>query len=432
MCKNSASKEKYVLVLGSNLEDREKFIASAQQELKKNDIVILDTTPLISSMAILSSNSPPYKNQGLLVECGHKPDELLIICKNIEKKIGRKKRERYAAREIDIDIVWWSRGKYQTPTLQIPHVFNGGRYWVRKILNQLLDLDEAFVYIKNTTSLNKTNEIKGKKMHEEKPIYTIHDFRDKKKLNQKITMLTCYDYITAKLLARTSLDTILVGDSLANVFQGAANTLAVTLEEIIYHAKAVRKGFPDIFITADLPYLSYQVSDTLAVENAGRILKESGANAVKLEGGQDFVSTVHALQRASIPVMGHIGLTPQSYHMLGGYRVQGKGIEEQKKLFDDALVLQEAGVFALVLEMVPLPLARELSQKLHIPTIGIGAGNACDGQVLVIQDMLGMNPDFSPRFVRRFGNLAEQIIEAAENYCQEVRTQNFPNESEHY
>lgn len=405
----------YLLVLGANLSDPQKNIENALQFLQSQKIKIIKRSSMLNTKALLSHNAPDFINQGIVVETNLLPPQLLAELKSIEKKVGRKKRERYGAREIDIDIVWWSGGSYHSKDLQIPHVANLGRYWVRQIFNELIP-QEVTMAQKNTS----------------KPIYKIQDFAQRKATKEKITMLTCYDYLSAKLLSRSSIDTLLVGDSLSNVMQGVPNTLSVTVDEIIYHSKAVRRGYPDIFVTADLPFLSYQSSDAQAVENAGRILKESNVNAVKLEGGSEFASTIKALTRASIPVMGHLGLTPQSYHSLGGYRVQAKEQDEQEKLLADALALQEAGAFAVVLELVPAQLAKEVSESLSIPTIGIGAGNSCDGQVLVWHDMLGLNLDFSPKFVRNFANLADHIAEGVEQYCQEVRTQNFPNNSESY
>lgn len=423
-------KTRYVLVFGSNMGDRKKNIDLAIQYLQK-EIQFIKHSSVLETDAILShetfKNMNVFLNQGALIESALHPPELLGLCKKVEKLVGRKKRERYGRREIDIDIVWWSQGDYHTADLTIPHEFNGGRYWVRKILNEL-------VVIENNTKGNnmEKNNAEQKKMYEGKPIHTIHDFTKKKSSGEKITMLTCYDYTSAKLLARTSLDTILVGDSMANVMQGADTTLSVTVDDVIYHSKAVRRGFPDIFITADMPFLSYQVSDEQAVQNGGRILKESGVNAVKIEGGENFASTVKALTRASIPVMGHLGLTPQSYHSLGGYKVQARDQLAQDFLLGDARVLQDAGAFALVLEMVPHELAKLVATELDIPVIGIGAGNDCDGQVLVFQDMLGMNTDFSPKFVRRFANLSKQIPEAVESYCEHVRGGTFPSQDEQY
>ena len=216
-------------------------------------------------------------------------------------------------------------------------------------------------------------------------------FRKKKLSGEKITMFTCYDYSSAKLLSETDLDVILVGDSLGNVIQGLDNTMPVTIEDMIYHTRAVRRALPDIFIVTDLPFLSYHVSKEDTVRNAGKIMKESGANAVKLEGGAEIIDSVKALIAAKIPVMGHLGLTPQSFQVFGGFKVQGKDYNTAKRIIEDALLLESAGVFAIVLEGVPEKLATLISKMLKIPTIGIGAGNNTDGQVLVFQDALGIN-----------------------------------------
>ncbi|MDH5718324.1 MAG: 3-methyl-2-oxobutanoate hydroxymethyltransferase [Spirochaetia bacterium] len=265
-----------------------------------------------------------------------------------------------------------------------------------------------------------------------KTITKIQDFTAKKQKGEKITVLTCYDYSMAKLLSKTSIDTVLVGDSLAGVFQGHKNTLPVTLDEMIYHAKTVRRGLPDAFITVDMPFLSFQISPEKTVKNAGRIMKEAQCDAVKLEGAGYLIETIKKLTDASIPVMGHLGLTPQSVLKTGGYKLQAKEKKEQENLIKDALAIEKAGCFAMVLEMIPADLAKEVSKKLKIPTIGIGAGAGADGQVLVINDLLGIDADFSPKFVRRYANLSEQIITSVENFCLDVRKKEFPGKKESF
>lgn len=248
----------------------------------------------------------------------------------------------------------------------------------------------------------------------------------------KISCLTAYDYTIAKILDNAGVDVLLVGDSLGNVIQGHETTISVTVEETIYHTKAVVKAAERSLVVADMPFMSYQVGPKEAINNAGRLMKETGCSAVKLEGAGSIVGTIKQMTEYGIPVMGHLGLTPQSIHQFGSYRARGKDKDEADKIFEDALILQEAGVFALVLEKIPNELANRITKELKIPTIGIGAGNACDGQILVYTDMLGLTIDFNPRFVRKYLNLNETINSAISNYIDDVRNSNFPNEKESY
>jgi 3-methyl-2-oxobutanoate hydroxymethyltransferase len=237
-----------------------------------------------------------------------------------------------------------------------------------------------------------------------------------------LAVLTCYDYTSARLLDTAGVDALLVGDSVGMVMQGHANSLSVTLDEIIYHTRCVVRGTQRALVIADLPFMTYQVSVEQAITNAGRLIKEGGAAAVKLEGGAKWATTVAALVRAEIPVMGHVGLTPQAIHRFGGFRVQ----RDEPQLLADAAALQEAGAFGLVVECVPAASARTLTASLRIPTIGIGAGAGCDGQVLVLQDLLGTFPDLQPKFVKRYAELGTQITNAVRAYCAEVRDGSFP------
>jgi 3-methyl-2-oxobutanoate hydroxymethyltransferase len=241
-----------------------------------------------------------------------------------------------------------------------------------------------------------------------------------------ITMLTAYDYSMAKLVDDAGIDMILVGDSLGNVMLGYDSTLPVTMDEMIHHVKAVCRGADRTMVVADLPFMSYQVSVKEALRNSGRFLKETSASAVKLEGGLEVADAVRAIVNAGIPVVGHLGLTPQSVHQMGGYKVQGKDESAAKKLLADARCLEEAGAFCLVLECVPTPLAKLVTESLQIPTIGIGAGPQCDGQVLVIHDMLGLYPRSSPKFVKKYVNLHEQMTAALKQYIEEVAERTFP------
>jgi 3-methyl-2-oxobutanoate hydroxymethyltransferase len=255
---------------------------------------------------------------------------------------------------------------------------------------------------------------------------TVPAITARKNSEKKITALTAYDFSFAKLLDNTEIDIILVGDSLGMVSQGHENTLSVTLEDVLYHTRSVKRGAHRALVVADMPFMSYQVSLEQAVTNAGRLIQEGHAAAVKLEGGERMADRVHAISQAGIPVMGHVGLTPQSVHQFGGYKIQGKTFLDSKKIKQDAKDLQKAGAFSLVLEGMPEELASEITQDLEIPTIGIGAGAQCDGQILVIHDLLGLNPDFSPKFVKHYAQLADVIQNAVSEFIDEVHSEDFP------
>lgn len=261
---------------------------------------------------------------------------------------------------------------------------------------------------------------------------TVLTFAKAKKENTKISMLTAYDYSTAKLINDAGINSILVGDSLGNVVLGYEDTVSVTMEDMIHHTAAVSRGAKDALVVADMPFMSYQTSVYDAVVNAGRLMKEGRANAVKLEGGKEVCPQIKAIVDAGIPVCAHIGLTPQSVNAFGGHRVQGKTQETAQKLIDDALAVQQAGAFAVVIEAVPEKLATLVTEKLDIVTIGIGAGNGCDGQVLVYQDMLGMFSDFTPKFVKRYANIGEMMTEAFKKYDEEVKSTAFPSAEQTY
>lgn len=255
---------------------------------------------------------------------------------------------------------------------------------------------------------------------------TVKTFLDMKRNNEKITMLTAYDYSTAQLLDEAGVNALLVGDSLGMVVLGYPDTLQVTVDDIIHHSKAVARGATHALIVADMPFLSYHISTEETIRNAGRMIQEGNAHCVKLEGGKDIIPQIKGLIKAQIPVMGHIGLTPQSVHMFGGFRVQGKQEEDAKRLIEDALLLEEAGVFAIVLEGIPAKLAQIISKQLSIPTIGIGAGRHCDGQVLVVNDMLGIFSDFTPKFVKTYANIKEDISQGVTQYIADVKDGSFP------
>lgn len=255
---------------------------------------------------------------------------------------------------------------------------------------------------------------------------TFHDLAARKRAGQKIVVLTCYDALFARLLDDLA-DVLLVGDSVNQVLAGQDTTLSATLDQMIYHAASVRRGSKRALIVVDMPFLTYQISVTDAVRNAGRILQESGAHGVKVEGGRHLAATIEAIVRTGIPVMGHLGLTPQSINTLGGYRVQGRDEAVAKALIEDARAVEAAGAQALVLELVPTALAQRISAALTIPTIGIGAGPECDGQVLVLQDMLGLNEGFTPKFLKHYAHMAETVRDAATRFRDEVRDGSYPD-----
>ena len=261
---------------------------------------------------------------------------------------------------------------------------------------------------------------------------TVSTLLKQKQSGDKITMLTAYDYTTAKIIDECGVNAILIGDSLGMVMLGYENTLPVTMEDMLHHTAAVSRGAENAFIVADMPFMSYQVSVQDAVINAGRLIKEGGANAVKLEGGAEVCDQIKAIVNASIPVVAHLGLTPQSVNAFGGFKVQGKSLDKAKKLIDDALKIQEAGACAVVLEGIPAKLADIITKKLFIPTIGIGAGNGCDGQVLVYQDMLGLNTGHTAKFVKRFAEVGALMRQGISDYISETKSGVFPSEEHTY
>ncbi len=261
---------------------------------------------------------------------------------------------------------------------------------------------------------------------------TTATFAQMKKNGEKITMLTAYDYSTAKLVDKAGINSILVGDSLGMVMLGYPDSTRVTMEDMLHHVKAVVRGTENALVVADMPFMSYQTSVYDAVKNAGRFIQEGGAGCVKLEGGVSVFPQIEAIVNAGIPVCGHIGLTPQSINAFGGFKVQGKTVETAKKIIEDALAVERAGAFAVVLEGIPKALADIITKRLTIPTIGIGASESCDGQVLVYQDMLGLYSDFTPKFVKKFDNLGEKMVEAFKKYDEEVKMGAFPEECHTY
>lgn len=259
--------------------------------------------------------------------------------------------------------------------------------------------------------------------------FTVQSFKAAKQQGQRITMLTAYDYTTANLLDQAQIDCLLVGDSLGMVMLGYENTLQVTMGDMIHHCKAVARGSKHALLIGDMPFLTYHVSTDDAVRNAGRFIQEGGMHAVKVEGAADVIDKIQAILKAQIPVLGHLGVTPQSLNVLGGYKTQGKDQETARRLLDDALLLQDTGVFGIVLEKVPAALAKVMSEKLTIPTIGIGAGLHCDGQVLVTHDVLGMFPQMKLKFAKTYAPLGDEIVKATKAYVQEVRDGKFPTDA---
>ena len=261
---------------------------------------------------------------------------------------------------------------------------------------------------------------------------TTNTLQKMKAAGEKITMLTAYDFSFAKIIDGAGIDVILVGDSASNVMAGHETTLPITLDQMIYHASSVIRGINRCLVVVDMPFGSYQSNSDIALASAIRIMKESGGHSVKLEGGEEALDSIKKIVSAGIPVMGHLGLTPQSIYKFGTYTVRAKEEEEANKLKKDAKLLQDAGCFAIVLEKIPAALAKEVSESISIPTIGIGAGGNCDGQVLVMHDMLGINTEFKPRFLRQYLNLSEQATAAVQQYIKDVKAKDFPNESEQY
>lgn len=257
---------------------------------------------------------------------------------------------------------------------------------------------------------------------------TVRDIEERYRAGERIAMVTCYDYTFARLVDQVDIDVVLIGDSLGNVVQGEETTLPVTVEDVIYHTRAVVRGNESAHVVADMPFMSYQAEPAEGVRNAGRLLKEGAAQAVKIEGGEEVAPTIERIVGAGIPVVGHLGFTPQSVHKIGGYQVQGREEEAREQLLADARALEEAGVYCLVLEMVPSGLADEVTAAVDVPTVGIGAGDGTDGQVLVLHDLLGLDASFSPRFVKRYAELEPRVVEALEAFRSEVRSGAFPDD----
>jgi 3-methyl-2-oxobutanoate hydroxymethyltransferase len=264
------------------------------------------------------------------------------------------------------------------------------------------------------------------------PSFTVNDFLEKKKEGRKITMLTAYDYPFARIVDEAGIDAILVGDSLGMVVQGLENTLPVTMDEMIYHTKMVTRAVKNAMVIGDMPFMSYQTGISEAVKNAGRFLKEAGASAVKIEGGAEIAEHIRALTKSDIPVMAHIGLTPQSVHRMGGYKVQGKTEGAAKRLIEEAHIVEDAGAFSLLIEAIPMNLAKRITEELSIPTIGIGAGPHCDGQILVLHDVIGLFERFVPKFVKQYAKVKEDTLKAIKTYREEIEKGIFPSKDQSF
>jgi len=391
------------VALGSNLGDRAAHLDAARRALAALPGTRLIAASRVEETAPLGGMpQPPYLNQMVLLQTRLDPRELLEACQAIERAEGRVRTERWGARTLDLDIVRYGRRHLAEPDLIIPHPELPNRdFWLR----ELAELES---------------------MSADARPHTVPDLLAMKAAGRRIVMLTCYDAAFARLLEAADVDVLLVGDSLNQVVAGRESTLSATLDQMIYHATAVRRGSGRALVFVDLPFLTYQVSVPEAIRNAGRVLQESGTHGVKLEGGRPMAETVRALVDRGIPVLGHLGLTPQSVHALGGYRVQGRDAATADRLFADAQALEEAGACGVVLELLPSALARRISAALTIPTIGIGAGPGCDGQVLVLHDMLGLNEGFNPKFLKRYAELGEAVRAAVRGYASEVRQGSYP------
>ena len=410
----------YILVLGSNLGDRSKILDKAIYEISQKKIEIKAVTEPVETTPYLMNMQADFLNQGVLLETTSPPHELLSILKKIEYELGKQKFHRYGPRKIDIDIAWWSEGAYLDKTLEIPHIHNRSRPWVRKFISELIP-----------QAIDVYSNIKYKDMPS-MGLKGAADFKAKKAKKEKITILTCYDYTMANLLAKTSLDAVLVGDSLGNVIQGKKRTLHVSLKDMIYHTRCVRRGLPDTFLIVDMPFMSCKISAETALQNAAQVVKKTNCDALKIEGANLHLPFIHKIIDAGIPVMGHLGLEPQMFLRESGYKLQAQTAGEKEKMLEKARRLEESGCFAIVLEMVPASFAKKLSSHLKIPVIGIGAGVHTDGQVLVLQDLLGMNSDFDTRFSRKYLNLSKDIPKAVEKFCRDVRQANFPSADESF
>ena len=262
--------------------------------------------------------------------------------------------------------------------------------------------------------------------------FTIPKLQKMKFAGEKISAVTCYDASFAKLVDRSGIELVLVGDSLGMVIQGQKNTIPVTLGEMIYHSACVARGLTKALLVADMPFMSYQGSQGEALQNAGKLMKKGNAESVKLEGGVEVAELIYRMNRVGIPVMGHIGLQPQSVHKYGGYKIRGKTLSEEKRLLEDARAVEEAGGWSVVLEGIPMEVAEKISAHLQIPTIGIGSGPACDGQILVLYDLLGIDPEFQPHFLKKYANLAETVPNALQQYAAEVKSGSFPTEQQSF
>ncbi|HLS47147.1 MAG TPA: 3-methyl-2-oxobutanoate hydroxymethyltransferase [Gemmatimonadales bacterium] len=398
------------IALGSNLGDRAAHLAAARAGLGRlPGTRILGASRIEETAPLGGADQPAYLNQMVLLETALEPMDLLHACQAIERAAGRDRTRgrRWESRTLDLDIVRYGDRRVDEPGLMIPHPALPDRdFWQREIAELGSSMTQA----------------------PERAPRSVLELTAMKAAGRRIVMLTCYDALFARLLHGPDVDVLLVGDSVNQALAGHPSTLNATLDQMIYHAASVRRG-TDALLFVDLPFLTYQVSVEDAIRNAGRVMQETGAHGVKLEGGAAMAPTVRALVERGMPVMGHLGLTPQSVNTLGGYRVQGRDADGAARLEADARALEEAGACAMVLELVPSALAARVTAAVRVPTIGIGAGPGCDGQVLVLHDMLGLNEGFSPKFLKRYGELGAAVREAAHAFADDVRTGRYPDDA---
>jgi len=432
---------KIFIALGSNVGDRQLFLQQAVRSLEETQGVSLIKISPVYETSPVGPDQPAFLNAVVELSTVLSPKDLLVRLKKIETVLGRKKRRRWGPREIDLDLILFGSQKLNTKDLVVPHA----RFRERKfVLWPLADLAPhgtdpvtglTMVGLKQKLT-DPAQSIKLSPMTLKKstpsPAVTTRSLLKMKQNGDPIVALTAYDAPMARLLNAAGVDLILVGDSVANVKLGYTNTLPVTLDEMIHHTKAVRRGNTHALLVGDMPFLTYEFDPKDAVRRVGRLIKEGGAHAVKVEGAGGVLPSIKALVAANIPVMGHLGLTPQAVHRLGGYRVQGRDRRAAEALFKEARALESAGVFALVLEAVPAPVAKRITKALKIPTIGIGAGPFTDGQILVLDDLLGFSDAPPPKFVRPYASLWPVALDAVYRFGQDVKARRFPGPEETY
>jgi 3-methyl-2-oxobutanoate hydroxymethyltransferase len=407
------------LSLGSNLGDASAHLCAGIQRLDATEnIRVCAVSHSYETEPVGVEKQPPFLNMAVEIETALLPLQLLETVKAIESEVGRTETFRWGPRILDIDLILWEQRVLQEEQLTLPHAEFRTRAFVLTPMAEIRPCAVDPVTGKTVFALTHVSRV------------TVAALQARKIAGEKIAMLTAYDYPTAKLLDESNLDAILVGDSLGMTVMGHEDTLSVTTDDVVYHARMVARAATRAMVVADMPFLSYQVCSKEAVRNAGRLVAEGGAQAVKLEGAaNDFGEAIGGILRAGIPVMGHLGLTPQSVHKFSGFKVQGREAAQRVKLKSDAKRLEDIGCFAVVLECIPADLAHEVTESLSIPTIGIGAGIGCDGQILVVNDILGWG---KTRFGKIYADVRGQTAQAVDTYVQEVRGESFPGEEHSY